>query len=343
MNVQLSRSGIGHSAATGASATAVSPIANGVSKDKPSMAGQCGAAPVSRTAFAARQEQLNRQITHAQRTTRFLEQALTAFGELKTTLSQSVAGRHGARDVLQETLGRAQAQWSTRHAATGGALAQDLSFHEDGSARQDFHIRAMDLQSLHNERPELLTVYPRGTGKPPVSLLIDGAHRSAREWVRRLDHTLAASGISATLAEDNEPTFSTLESRWPELRDHLMIQGAGHRFPAGRPSRATAEIVPPFIDPTSWQIDDTAGQRAALRGVVQAIDRLQRTRDSLDRLLAETDSDMRHDRAALAEDAKHAAPAFGEALEKTSDFQRFATIGATLRGLSEQRVRAVSV
>jgi hypothetical protein len=344
MNVLLTHSGIGHSTLTGTGKAApVDAVAPATAKGSTSATRQCHTTAARRSEFAARQEQLNRQATHAQRSIAFLDHTLASLQELKTTLSGSVAKRSTDSTALETQLSRVQMQWQGRHVATGGALGPDLGFHDDGGAQQSFRIRAFDLNTLRKEQAEVLTVYPRGAGKPSVSLLVDGQQRSDREWARRIDHALAASGISAAVGDERELTFNAKENRWHELRDQLLIQGNGHRFPGGRPSRVAAEATAQAIDPASWQIGTASEKRSTLRQIVQAVDHIQLVRDGLNRLVQQTAAAVRFDSEALgASDARAVAASFDNVLEQTGDFQRFTTIGAAVRGLNEHRVRCVT-
>jgi hypothetical protein len=344
MNVSLTSHGIGSSPLTGAAKTAsVDPVALEAGQSRAASNARRPATAARRSEFAARQEQLNRQATRAQCSIAFLDGAQAALQELKTTLGGSLATRPATSAALEAPLARVQAQWQSRHAATGGALGPDLSFHDDGDAAQSFRIHALTLDTLSKAHAEVLTIYPRGSGKPAVSLLIDGQPRSDRDWARRIDHALAASGISAAVNEERELTFNTRESRWHELRGQLMIQGNGHRFPGGRPSPASTEATAAPIEPAHWRIDSATEKRATLRQVVQAIEHVQLVREGLQRLLQQNAAAAHSDGHALGRHgAATIATSFGHVLEQTADFQRFATIGAALRGLNEHRVRCVS-
>ncbi|QAU23981.1 hypothetical protein EO087_08235 [Dyella sp. M7H15-1] len=344
MNVQLSSPGIGHGTLTSAGkATPIDSVSHNISKGASANTATQRISLARRSEFAARQEHINRQVTHAQRSIAFLDQTLDSLQELKASLSSSVARRATTQDTLEISLARVQAQWQTRHGATGGALGPDLSFHDDGAAQQSFQVRSLDMKSLQNERAEILTVYPRGAGKPSVSVLVDGRHRSDREWARRMDHALAASGISARITDERELTFTARESRWIELREQLMIQGNGHRFPAGRPARATAEATTVAIEPANWQTGTAAERRTTLRQVVQAIDHIQIVRDGLNHVLKRAGTILHSDSNVLASsDAAQTAATFDVALTQANDFQRFSTISAALRGLNGHRVRTVT-
>lgn len=344
MNVQLSNRGIGHSAPTGAGkTTSVGTVAADTANRTSTSNNRRKTTAAWHSTFAAQQEHINRQVTHAQRAITFLDQTTASLQELKNALSGSVARRPAAQAALETSLARVQAQWQTRHVATGGALGPDLSFHDDGGALQSFRIRALDMDALQSERAETLTVYPRGPGKTSISLPFDGRYRSEREWARRIDHAFAPTGISAAVTDERELSFTTPESRWPELREQMMIQGNGHRFPAGRPSRATAEAIPPTIDPTAWRIGDATQQRSTLRNVVQAIDQINDARAALHHITVQASAALRADSSMLTGDeAEQIAGTFDATLEQTGDFRRFATIGAALRGLNGQRVLSVA-
>ena len=344
MNVQPSGIGIRQRSLIGPdNAAAVETLSLDAPKGTSTQVAQHQAGPATRSEFAARQEHINRQVTHAQRSVTFLEQMLHSLQDFKSVLSSSIAGRTTAQNALHAGLAQVQTQWRARHAATGGALGPDLSFHDDGNATQSFYIRSLDLPALQNDRAEVLTVYPRGSGKPSVSLLLDGTPRPEREWVRRIDNALAASGITATLAEDDKVTFTTREADWEELRARMMIQGSGHRFPAGPPSRAMVTAAPPATDPTQWQTEGSAQRRATLRQVVQTIDHAQLVRDGLNRVLTQADAALHHDSTVVGPSgAAKIVATFDEALEHANSFQQLATVGAALRGLNAQRVRSVA-
>ena len=343
MNVQLSSHGIGRPALRGAGKPAFAEAAgiDGARSAAAARPPRHGGA-TRRNEFAAGQIRLNGRVTHAQRAIRFIDQALAGLQGLKTTLGGSIAGHAPARAELEARLAGVRAQWRQRHEATGGALGADLSFHDDGEAQRHFRIGALDLGTLRDERAEVLMIYPRGTGKASLALVVDGQSRGEREWARRLDHALAPAGIHVTLGDEHQLSCRMQESRWNELRDHLMIQGGGHRFPAGRPARVAATPAAEAIDPSTWQIADAAGQRAALRQAVHAIDHVQLVRDSLVRALEQAHGSIRGDSDMDGRDAAGLAASFAGALKQTGDFQRFAAIGAILRGLSEQRVRSVA-
>lgn len=342
MNVHLSSQGIGRPAVTGAGkATLVEAAGTEWARSAADRMPRHGGA-ATRSEFAARQIELNGRVTHAQRSLRFLDQALAGLQDLKLALGGSIAGHASAQAGLQQRLAEVRAQWQHRHQATGGALGPDLSFHDDGTAQQSFRIGALDMDSLQDERAEVLMVYPRGVGKPSTALVIDGQRRAPREWGRRLDYTLAPAGIQAALDDHGQLSCRMQESRWNELRERLMIQGGGHRFPAGQPARVAAIPAPPAIDPSGWQIGNAAEQRTALRHAVHAIDHLQLVRDSLASALEQAGGAIRADRRVGARDAADIGSSLAGALKQTGDFRRFAAIGAILRGLNEQRVRSAA-
>ncbi|MGC1550545.1 MAG: hypothetical protein WA777_18640 [Rhodanobacter sp.] len=171
---------------------------------------------------------------------------------------------------------------------------------------------------------------------------IKGGQRAERDLLRQLDHALAPTGIRATLATDRSLVFSVSESRWPTIRDQLMLQGGGNRYPGGWPSRAKTEALPAAIEPRHWQVTDASAQRATLRRVMQALDQINTARTSVAKALDQAGSKMRavSDKQVSAA-AQRVASEFATTLEQTGDFQRFATIGSALRGVTRDRVLSV--
>ncbi|WP_459624923.1 hypothetical protein, partial [Burkholderia sp. 3C] len=267
---------------------------------------------VARVGFVARQAELNVAVTGAQRAAGFLDTARTRLGELKATLAASAAGRPLPDGMLDASLARVRAQWNARPAVTGGALDASLAFHAAGDARQSFRLRALDAETLSAGGTEMLTFHPNGLGKACASVTFDdealagdglvddevaggatlstavragngpevarqpAAQRAHDAIARRLDRALAPVGIRVACDDANGLTFTTPESNWPAVRDRMMIQGGGKRFPGGRPSRAQADALPAGVDPASWRVDGPAARHATLREVVRTLDEVKR-------------------------------------------------------------------
>jgi hypothetical protein len=276
-----------------------------------------------------------------QRSLAFLDTARQQLRDLKGGLSSSLAGRPAGGNGLDDGLNRFNAHWSRRHAATGGTLGSDLAYRQDGSTSQRFRIRGFGLPSLlQSESAEALSFYPNGAGKPAVSLTIDAGSHDAATLIPQLNRALAPADVRASLDGDGALVFSTSESNWPALRDQLMMRGGGNRFPGGQPVRVSAEALPGAIEPKRWSVAGQQEQRETLRHVVRALDLTATAHATVNGVLADAREAIRTGVRAGAE-AKDAVPAFGALLERSGDFQMFATIGSALRRVSRQGVVAL--
>jgi hypothetical protein len=322
----------------GVSATAAIAQLGAKPAPAPGPAPSSNVASASRIAFAVSQTRLNQQVTGSQRSLAFLDKAGQQLLDLKGALASSLAGRPASRMEVDQGLNRVNVHWSGRHAATGGTLGSDLVFHEDGAAPQFFRIRGFELRSLlQTENAETLNFYPKGSGKPPVSLAISAGRHDTATTVYQLDRTLAPAGIRASLDKGGALVFSTAEDNWPGLRDHLMIRGGGSRFPGGQPSRAVAEALAGAVEPQKWSVADPMAQRATLRRVVQALDQVTAAHTAV-REVFDSASDAIRDGARADMGARVAVPAFSSMLARSGDFQMFSAIGSALRRVTRQGV-----
>ncbi|MEK6349365.1 MAG: hypothetical protein V4764_17915 [Burkholderia sp.] len=331
----------------------------------------------ARIGFVARQAELNVAVTGAQRAAGFLDTARTRLGELKAALAASAAGRPLPDGMLDASLARVRAQWHARPAATGGALDASLAFRAAGDAQQRFRLRALDAAALAAGGAETLMFHPAGLGKASASVTFDAAtlagdaladEGAAGEAVfdaarsgdgpamvgqptrdalsRRLDRALAPVGIRVACDDVDGLTFTTAESNWPAVRDRMMIQGGGKRFPGGRPSRAQADALPAGIDPASWGVDSAAARHATLREVVRALDTVKRARaevqHTLDRAKADVDGAVSSggEVSKVGEAATAIAASFGQD-RAFGAFDIFASVASTVKGMSRARVAAL--
>lgn len=292
------------------------------------------------TGFAARQSRLNQHTTAAQRALAFLEALQPRLRDLGRRLGADPGGA-GVPPALGESLEQVRALWAQRHAISGGTLDGELGFFPGGDARQAFRLRGLDRAALALAEGETLTFYPRGMGRPARTLYL-AAEGDLPSRVARLEQSLAPAGIRVRLDADGEPTLSILESAWDGLREQLLVQGGGRRFPSGWPTRVAAEPVPGRIAPAQWQVEDTDGRRETFRQTSATLTVVEQARTDLTRMLAESASTVyaehrRPGRATLGA----AAHAFAAALAEDSGYRRLSTAGACLRGLNRQRVGSV--
>jgi len=298
-------------------------------------------APGATAVFTARQSHLNEQVTGVQRALAFVE---TASGHLKT-LKASLAGKLGAGAAKGDPatdLARFQSTWSQRAVATGGVLDAQLDVRPAGDAARTFRLRAIDTERWSAAGSEALTFYPAGLGKQTVTATFGDAPMDAAALARRLDNALATVGIRAGVDAEGEITLTVAETRWPTVRDRLMLQGGGKRFPGGRPSRAQADAAPEAVDPARWNVADRTGQRIALREVVRALDGLTRAERALNARLDAARGTLKEGLGASA--GKHAigaAQSVSTALDQPASFSVMKAVTSSLGGLSRARVETL--
>ncbi|WJF90799.1 hypothetical protein QS306_03800 [Paraburkholderia bonniea] len=345
--------------ATARTAAALLPDAPGVSPARPAERYR-GAGLNARIAFVVQQADFNQRVTGAQRTRVFLEQATTQLHTLKNALGASLAGAPEG-EAAASRLAAFTAHWETRASATAGVLDADLRYHDDHGARQPFKVRALDWPAVNQAGAETLTVYPGGLGKTPVALSFAAQPEADEALARRIDRALAPAGIRAELKQpgnvpgahglnasgasseaSQQPSLvlSTPEAGWPEVRDQLMIQGSGKRFPGGRPSRAAAAPLPAAIEPQKWRIDERQALRDTLRQVVQAQALVGGALSHTETLLHEASTQIQAGlHAGVA--GRQGAQTFAQMLEPPLGYQTFAAIGSSLKGMSRARVNAL--
>jgi len=282
----------------------------------------------ARVEFASRQHGLNRQVTLAQRSLIFVDQTLRQLREINDAWSAGDAdGRLDAR------LRRFAAHWDTRAAATGGALDSTMKLDPSGGARRHFTVRALDAAQWARGGVETLTFYPHGLGKRSVSVSFDAAPITQVALERRLDHALAAVGVRVERGAQGALRFSVRESQWESVRDSLLIEGGGKRFPGGRPSRATIDAEPDTIDSHGWSRRDGT----ARRDVTRAFETLLAVRRDVGQTLERARQAIRTG-ASSDGDPAQIAHSIGAALSPAGEFQSFAVMAAALKGVSADRV-----
>jgi len=299
-------------------------------------------APGATAVFTARQAQLNADVTGTQRALAFVDASAVQLRGLKAALSSTLGGAARSGDELTQRVARFDGLWSNRATSTGGVLDAQLGVHPAGGATRTFRVRALDAEQWRSHGAETLTFHPMGLGKQAASITFDGKPLEPVAFAKRLDRALAATGVRASLATDGQVDFTVAESRWPTVRDQLMVQGGGKRFPGGRPSRAQADAAPEAIAPARWQVGDRTAQRATLRDVVRALDGLTQADRTLRSHLDAATSRLRGGMGdAAGPQAARATRSMADTLGGSADFNVLSTVTATLSGLSRARVETL--
>ncbi|MCA8273584.1 hypothetical protein LGN17_13845 [Burkholderia sp. AU30280] len=293
-------------------------------------------------AFTAHHAQLNADVTVAQRALAFVETAAGQLRGLKRAISVALSGAENRGDGAAALIAKFGALWRDRAVRAGGVLDAQLVVRPAADAVCTFRMRALDVEQWRSGGAETLVFHPAGLGKQPVSVSFGDAPLDAAALSRKLDHALACTGVRATLAVDGQIDFTVAELRWPTVRDHLMVQGEGRRFPGGRPSRAQVDAAPEVVDPARWKVTDRVSQRAALRDVVHALDGLTQADRTLRAQLDTAGQALQggKDGPAVAQAATD-IQSVSDALAESADFKVLSVVTSTLFGLSRGRVEAL--
>lgn len=297
-------------------------------------------APDVTTAFTARQAQLNADVTVAQRALAFVETAAGQLRVLKRAISVVLSGAEPRSGDAAGLIAKFGALWRDRAMLAGGVLDEQLVVHPAADAVCTFRMRALDVEQWRSGGAETLVFHPAGLGRQSVSVGFEDTPLDSAVLARQLDRALAATGVRAALAMDGQIDFTVAESRWPTVRDHLMVQGGGKRFPGGRPSRAQVDAVPEAVDPARWRVTDRASQRAALRDVVRALDGLTQADRTLRAQLDTAEQWLRGETYEPAQ-ATTTIRSVSDAFAESADFKVLSVVTSTLRGLSRGRVEAL--
>lgn len=340
MSVRLSPAGIERrslSASTGVAATTApaEPRLQG-----PQAAAEGDPEPGWYAGFAARQSRLNEEVTGAQRALAWLDVLQSRLRELARRLRVDPGAGDSAPPAISDALAGLCEAWLRRHAATGGTLDANLAWCPAGDARQLFRLRGLDAVALAAAEPETLVFHPRGMGRPSRTLSLLAGEAPAPRW-QRLAEVMAAAGIDV-LDSDGELRLSVLESAWPLLREQLLVQGGGRRFPSGWPGRAVLEPIAGPIACEQWKVDTRQERQQVFRQVSTLLIQIEHTRAVLSSVLGEGlqvlhGGDEAPDPAAMQATARD----FAAILDRPGNFLRLATAGACLRGISRRKVGAV--
>ena len=233
------------------------------------------------------------------------------------------------------------ALWSERATMAGGMIDAQLAVRPTGDATRTFRVRALDVEQWRSSGAETLTFHPTGVGKQAAAVSFEAAPIDAATFAKRLDRALAATGVRAALAADGQVDFTVAESRWPAVRDQLLVQGGGKRFPGGRPIRAQADAAPEALEPARWQVSDRTGQRAALRDVVRGLDKLMQADRTLRTQLDTAGQRLRNSAGEAAKQAATASESVSGTLAASSEFNVLSAVTTTLSGLSRARVETL--
>lgn len=264
--------------------------------------------------------QRNTRVAAAQQTLDYLDRLTPRLRNLQTDLGRAAAGQLVPVERLENQRARLGQVWNARTAAAGEELDAQLGYRPGEPARRSFTVRGLDQGAQAREMLTLAVGVP-SAARPAVRVLLD-PDTELPVQARALAQALAPLGITAEADADGRLQFSVAESRWPQVRDGLAVQGEGRQFAGGRLHRVAADAQPDVLTPQQWTLGQEAGSKAALQQVGTALERAEAARENARAVLSQ-------DRSALA-----AAPAGRDAAWAA----RFGTeFAATLNGAERPR------
>jgi hypothetical protein len=284
---------------------------------------------------------LQDQAARAQQALDYLDQVAGQLEALKGELTSRLAGARGAArqqaDVQASTQSSFQlgaqvrqlaATLASRRKHAGGGVDSNLNF-TGKPAVQRFRIRGLDLAALRQNGPQSLAFSVGGNGGPQLSANID-PNWSDEEIAAAIDRALAPMGVNASLDGQGGFVFTTPESNWAAVKDSIAISGRG---------RVGTEELPSDLAPQQWNSGSGEALRTSLREVVQALERVRRSRDAASSALSAATVEMT--RAATPPPAaEEAAQAFASTAA-SPDYEALLSLTSALVGVSRERVLAL--
>jgi hypothetical protein len=319
---------------------AAEPTADSSSNDKAAASAAASPAPL-RNNGASIGGALQDQVARAQQALDYLEQVASQLESVKGELTSRLAGARSA--ARQQSDSQASAQLTTqvrrlastlasRGKSAGGGIDSNLNF-SSKPALQRFRIRGLDLAALRGAGPQSLAFSVGGNGGAQLSVNID-PDQTDEEIAAAINRAMAPMGVNAGLDGQGGFVFATPETNWPAVRDSIAISGRG---------RATAEEIPAELAPQQWNTGSGNGNgdalRASLREVVQALERVRRSRDAASSTLSVAMVEMTQ--------ATTPPPAVQDAAQEfastaaSPDYESLLSLTSALVGVSRERVLAL--
>jgi hypothetical protein len=304
---------------------------------KPAAGTQPGAAPL-RSKTASIGSAMQDQVARAQQALDYLDQVASQLEAVKSELSSKLAAaratpRQQTSDVqLSARVRQLTSTLASRRRKAGGGVDGNLNF-TGKPAAQRFRIRGLDLASLRNAGPQSVAFSVGGNGGPQLSVNID-PDQTDDEIAAALNRALAPMGVNAGLDNQGGFVFSTPEANWAGVKDSIAISGRG---------RVATEEIAPELAPQQWAGNGNGGSgdalRSSLREVVQALERVRRSRDAASSALSAASIEMTQV-ATPPPEAAEAAQEFASTASNP-DYESLLALTSALVGVSRERVLAL--
>jgi hypothetical protein len=275
---------------------------------------------------------LQDQAARAQQALDYLDQVAAQLESLKGELSSKLAAaRSGARQQSEAQLSaKARQLVSTLEGRRkyGGGIDSNLNFSSQ-PATQRFRIRDLDTATLRQNAPQSLAFSVGGAGGPQLSVSID-PNQTDEEIAAAIDRAMAPLGVRAGLGDQGALVFSTPESNWPAVKDSIAISGRG---------RVATEEIPAILAPQQWSGGSGDALRTSLREVVQALERVRRSRDAASSALSAASVEITKATTPPPE-IEEAAQEFASTAANP-DYESLLSLTSALVGVSRERVLAL--
>lgn len=283
--------------------------------------------------------QLNQEISSAQSVHDFLGRLGDMLQSLKADISERLAARQTGDAKLKSEVEQFAAVWRSRNEATGASLDGQLNYDGAGQARERFYVRGLDMRSLQSRGSERLEFSVGGSQRGMTLSIEPGMSQEA--ILRRLNQTLAAADISASLDENGMLVFEAPQDAWANVRDTFAIKGGGIRFASGQFNRVQVEAAPDAIRPDTWHIDNAGAMRSTLQEIIDALSRVQQMRQTVAQTIAETSQRFN---LASSPESREWALSFSKRFETVASQPRYqisALVAPALASISRPRVLAL--
>lgn len=234
------------------------------------------------------QDDRNQRVASAQQALGYLDRLGTRLQQLRSDLGSALAGQPVSAERLEGQRQALAQLWQQRQSQAGGRLDNQLRYAADGVPAQGFTVRGLDANAPPASAAETLVIaIGQPTSTRPAARVQLMPEADAQAQSRQFQYALAPLGLRAQAAPAGGLRFEVDESRWPQVREQLAVQGEGRRFPAGRLHRVQADAEPAVLTPQTLVLDDSPAGRAALQQLTMALGRTERARQDAQAVLVQ--------------------------------------------------------
>jgi hypothetical protein len=248
------------------------------------------------------------------------------------------SGRQQQDAQLSAQVRQLSSALASRTKSAGGGVDANLNFNGQ-PASQRFRIRGLDLAALRESAPQSLAFSVGASGGPQLAVNIE-ADQTDPQLAAAIDRAMAPMGVRAGLDGQGALVFSTAEAKWSAVKDSIAISGRG---------RVATDEVPADLAPQQWNIGSGNGAgagtgagdslRQGLREVVQALERVRRSRDAASSALSAASVEMAQ-ASSPPQEVEQAARDFASTASNP-DYQALLSLTSALVGVSRERVLAL--